>query len=335
MKKYCHTCDCEREIRLIHKKETFPVKGESIEVVSDVLVCFVCQEELFDPELDETNLERAFSEYRRKHYLMSPSDIYALRSRLGSGRLVATLLGWSQATLVRYENGAIPNKAHHDQLIQLRDDPTYVKRLFEQNGYKLSEREKVRLTSLIEQGLSNQESRSFDPGEALNIMFQPFFKNGTTDTEFDFEKFANVVLFFACYDNWLVKTKLQKLLFYADFLFTKRYGKQIIGLTYVHHHYGPVPFNHDLVHSCLLMSNIIDTKPLEGPYGGEIITPSREPDLSFFSPEELDVLTTVSGYFKSYSATQISDFSHKEEGYLNTSHKDIISFSYSENLRLD
>jgi hypothetical protein len=148
---------------------------------------------------------------------MTPSNICNLRSRFGSGRLVATLLGWSQATLVRYENGAIPNKAHHDQLIQLRDDSAYFKRLFEQNGYKLSPREQLRLTTLIEQNVSNQEYQCFDPAKTLNIMFQPFFKDGTTDTEFDFEKLANVVLFFAFYDNLLGKTKLQKLLFYAFF----------------------------------------------------------------------------------------------------------------------
>jgi len=335
MIKFCYNCDSEQEVNIIHKKETFPVRGEPIEVYSDVLVCSVCQEELFDPELDEANLERAFNEYRGKHHLMTSSEICELRTRFGSGRLVATLLGWSQATLVRYENGAIPNKAHHDQLIQLGDDSTYVKRLFEQNGHKLSQREQIRLTALIEQSISNQEAQWFDPAETLNKMFQPFFKNGLTDIEFDFEKFANVVLFFACFDCWLVKTKLQKQLFYADFLYTKRHGKQIIGLPYVHHHYGPVPFNHELVYGCLLTSNIIDTKLLDGSYRREIIIPSRQPDLSFFSHEEIDVLTTVSGYFKTYNARQISDFSHKEEGYLSTDHKQIISYSYSENLQLD
>ncbi|MDQ7094167.1 DUF4065 domain-containing protein [Desulfosporosinus sp. PR] len=334
MKKYCHVCDCEQETNLIQKGESFPVRGDSIEVVSDVLICSVCQEELFDPELDDANLERAFSEYRKKHNLLSPSEIREIRSRYGSGRLVATLLGWSQATLVRYENGAIPNKAHHDQLLQLRDDPGYVKRLLSQNEDKLSERELIKLTTLIEQDLSHRETHSFDPVEELNKMFRAFLKDGIVDTEFDFEKLANAVLFFAYHDR-LLKTKLQKLLFYADFLSTKRYGKQIVGMPYVHHYYGPVPYNHEFVHSCLLMSNIVDTEPLEGPYGGEIITPSNLPNLSVFTPEELEILTTVSEFFKGFSATQISDFSHKEKGYLETSHKEIISYSYSENLLLN
>jgi hypothetical protein len=49
---------------IIHKKEIFPVREEPVEVFSDVRVCSIFQKELFDPELDETNMERAFSEYR-------------------------------------------------------------------------------------------------------------------------------------------------------------------------------------------------------------------------------------------------------------------------------
>ncbi len=106
MKHFCYQCDCEQDAIVISKRETFPVKGELIEVVSDVLTCSVCHEELFDEELDGKNLVRAYTEYRNKYNLLSPAQIKEIRSRFGSERTVATLLGWSQATLVRYEGGA-------------------------------------------------------------------------------------------------------------------------------------------------------------------------------------------------------------------------------------
>ena len=109
MKHFCYQCDCERDMIIISKRETFKVKGELVEVMSDVLTCTVCQEEMFEEDLDDKNLERAYVEYRNKHNLLSPAQIKEIRSRFGSGRTVATLLGWSQATLVRYEGGAIQN----------------------------------------------------------------------------------------------------------------------------------------------------------------------------------------------------------------------------------
>ncbi|MFZ3101391.1 MAG: type II TA system antitoxin MqsA family protein [Desulfitobacteriaceae bacterium] len=333
MEKYCHVCECNRVVNMVTKKESFPVKGEPIEVVSDILTCSLCGEEIFDPYLDETNLERAFSDYRNKHNLLSPAQICQLRRQFGSGRLVATLLGWSQATLVRYENGAIPEKAHHEQLLRLKEDPKYIKTLFEKSSDKLSERERGKLSLIIE---DKKSSAAFiDPVEQLNLYFRQFYDNGQLITEFDYMKLTNVVLFYAYYHPILYKTKLQKLLFYTDFLSTKRYGKQIIGLPFVHHNYGPVPLNHDLVHACLVMTETIETKLTAAPYEGEVIVASQEPDMAIFLPEEIDVLQSVLGFFRSYSSTQISDFSHKEKGYIETNHKEIIPYDYANYLLID
>ncbi|MHB1654472.1 MAG: hypothetical protein ACYCVD_18670 [Desulfitobacteriaceae bacterium] len=44
-----------------------------------------------------------------------------------------------------------------------------------------------------------------------------------------------------------------------------------------HHHYGPVPTNHDLVQWALFTIGVIDVKPFDGPYGGEIIVALENP----------------------------------------------------------
>jgi len=332
MKHFCYQCDCEQDAIVISKRETFPVKGELIEVVSDVLTCSVCHEELFDEELDGKNLVRAYTEYRNKHKLLSPAQIKEIRSRFGSGRTVATLLGWSQASLVRYEGGAIPDVAHYDQLLRLRNDPEYIKTILKQRGHKLKDRERRKVEAAFD---PTSLSETPDPVEYLDTVFQPIYLNGITNVEFDFEKLTALVQLFALLNQSLFKTKLQKLLFYADFLCYKRYEYQITGLAYIHHHYGPVPANHDLIQWALFTTGAIDVKPFDGPFGGEIIIALQEPDKSLFNEEEFEVINTVAGYFKDFTATNISDFSHGEQGYNKTGFKEIISYSYASDLKLD
>lgn len=332
MRRYCDTCDREVDAQVVRKQEVFPVKGEPIEVVADVLVCSDCDESIFDEELDGQTLNRAYEEYRLKHNLLFPGTIRRIRERYGSGRTVATLLGWSQATMVRYEHGAIPDTAHHDQLVRLKDDPDYIRLLLRQRGAKLKDRERKRIESLL--APPKTDDLDVDPVTSLAMAFRRFYECGLTNTDFDFEKLTAMVQMFARSNRELVKTKLQKLLFYADFLCVKRYGHSITGMVYLHNHYGPVPAHHDLVHWALLTANVIDTKPFAGHYEGEVIVAAEEPDPSLFSEEELEVIQCVAGYFRDFTATKISEFSHEEPGYRNTGMKEIISFEYARELKL-
>lgn len=331
MNKYCDFCDCEQETQVISKKESLPVRGEEIATVSDIRVCSICGNELFDEELDTNNLERVYQAYRNKHNLLSPLEIRQIRESIGSGRTVAALLGWSQATFVRYEGGAMPSASHHEQLLRLKNDPSYLRYLFDLNGDKLKDREQERIKALISKGDVPNE---LGPVDFLNRLFAQFYNNGITNVEFDFEKLAAMVQIFAETNQGLVKTKLQKLLYYADNLHYKRYGYPITGLAFIHNHFGPVPVNHDLICWALEIVGAIEMKPYEGPYEGEIIIPVDNGDQDLFSDEELDVIFTVAGYFKDYSARRISDFSHKERGYLETAHKEIIPFIYASDLKL-
>ena len=331
MNNYCDICQCEQKTQVISKKESLPVRGEGIETVSDIRVCSICGNELFEVELDTKNLERAYQAYRNKYKLLSPHEIKRIREAVGSGRTVATLLGWSQATLVRYEGGAIPSASHHEQLLRLKNDPAYIKHLFDLKGDKLKDRERERIQTLINKENTNEQS----PVVFLNKLFAQYYNKGITNTEFDFEKLAAIVQIFAAINQGLVKTKLQKLLYYAENLQYKRYGYSIIGLVFMHHHFGPVPTNHDLICWVLETVGAIELKPYDGPFEGEIIIPVEEGDQELFSDEELDVILTVAGYFKDFSATKISEFSHKERGYIETSQREIISFDYASDLKLD
>ncbi len=67
MKQFCYECYSEQEVIIVRKKEVFLVKGEPIKVVSDVMICTVCGEEIFNKEFDGKNMARVYQKFRNKH----------------------------------------------------------------------------------------------------------------------------------------------------------------------------------------------------------------------------------------------------------------------------
>ena len=98
-------------------EESYPVKGDTITITANVMVCGVCGETIYDDELDSENVQRAYAKYREKHGLLSPEDLRELRAKYGlSQRGLRGLLGWRPAPIARNEAGAIPTAAHEAQL---------------------------------------------------------------------------------------------------------------------------------------------------------------------------------------------------------------------------
>lgn len=86
MRKYCEECGREVETKVITKRESYDVCGESIEVDAQILVCAECGEEFYCEELDNATLIRAYNEYRRRHKLLLPEEIKRSESNMGLAR---------------------------------------------------------------------------------------------------------------------------------------------------------------------------------------------------------------------------------------------------------
>lgn len=111
-------------------------------------------------------------------------------------------------------------------------------------------------------------------------------------------------------------TKLNKILFYADFLAYEELGRPISGEAYRKLERGPVPRR---------IRPVIDRMLSEGwcawadrDYFGlhlRKLQPLREPDLSQFSTEELEVVRRVVRDLWEMNAAEVSDLSHRFVGW--------------------
>ena len=147
---YCPKCraDVRTEVREI--SETYPVKGENIEVKAQVRTCQICGEAIWDDKLDAQNLLNAYEKYREKHGLLQPDEIREIREKYGLSQVAfAKVLGLGDKTITRYENGSIADMAQNN-LIVLAGSPGNFKRLLERDGLSITREERNTAYAAVE-----------------------------------------------------------------------------------------------------------------------------------------------------------------------------------------
>lgn len=145
---YCVVCGEEQRLRFKVQPTEVDVRGESILLHLSVKVCEACgviqDADGIDP------MELAFAEYRKRRDLLTPEQIKAIRERFGlSQQSFAALLGMSEATINRYERGALQDEAH-DHAIRTCEVPGVMDDLLRRRGDRLSEKKRRRLQEALQ-----------------------------------------------------------------------------------------------------------------------------------------------------------------------------------------
>lgn len=331
MKGLCPSCEKHTELKYFATKEELNIKNELIEVAVEYYKCLECEKEFEDPSSNKDPLEKAYREYRKRLNMVQPEEIRSLRKHYGlTQRELSRLIGWGGATLSRYENGALQDKTH-DNFLQLLKNPKNLKSLILNNGDFLYDEKKEQI--LAELSAEIGKSCSFiEYIEGHISSYEPGIESGFN--KLNLEKLYEAIKFFAT--GGMFKTKLCKLLFYADFKHYKDYSVSITGAKYVHLTHGPVPDNYEHYFAYLIHNEkALRTDDIDyGDYIGGQLNAEKEPDSSVFTASELETLGYVKKFFKEYTATQIRTFSHKEKGYENTNAQDVISYRYADDLQI-
>ncbi|MBR5789115.1 MAG: DUF4065 domain-containing protein [Lachnospiraceae bacterium] len=334
MKNYCEECGREVETKIIVKNEEYTVCGEQVMVEARVLTCAECGEELFSEELDNETLLSAYNEYRKRHRLLSAEEIKEIREQYQlSQRGFAKLLNWGDKTIYRYENGSIQDKAHNSLMLFLRE-PENMRIYLNENEVLLAERQKARLLAVVDK-LINNEKRHTEQ-RFLEAFFDATPSEDTGYKAFDYDKACAMVLFFANKNTNLLKTKLMKLLNYSDMIFYKENGVSISGMKYAHLPYGPVPVNFDILLGTMEADHIARIEVIyDNGYERHQVIPEGDVPINALSEAELAVLDRIYKKFENYGSAEISNYSHKEKGYIRTKIGEVISYSYAKDIELD
>lgn len=130
----------------------------------------------------------------------------------------------------------------------------------------------------------------------------------------NYDKLAELVLYISKRmesDQFAGATKLNKILFFSDFLFFRNFQKSITGAEYQKLQQGPAPRELLEVRSKLINNNSAEliTSYILG-FKQHRIVPKREVNLDLFTAQELEYVNTITDLFRDKTATQISDLSH-------------------------
>ena len=328
MKGICPNCERVVGLEIVQQQEKLNVRGDAITIDVNFLKCAVCSTEFNDPMSIDDPLENAYRKYRDKHGLVQPEEIRAFRKKYGlTQQELSSLLGWGGATLSRYENGALQDDAHNTTLALVME-PINLLDLIEKKPDVLGLKKR---NSLIKTLQSKGSFLSF----CNSIIGSYEASDDSGNKKLDLNKLLNTIIFF-CKEASVPKTKLNKLLFYADFRHYKEYDVSITGAKYARLPYGPVLDQYEHYFAFLYHDeHALTIKEKDfGDYVGEYFRSVKEPDLSLFSASELKVLSIVKENFASHTASQIKEKSHKEQGYKETSNSQIISYQYAEFLSI-
>jgi len=326
----CPVCDNSEGIKLVKGEKELTVRNELITVPMEYYKCSNCEEEFLVPDEENDPFDAAYRLYRSSHNMLQPEAIRDFRRRyhLTQSEL-ANLLGLGGATISRYENGRLQDETH-ETLLRLVMDPNNLQKLVANSIGIISPEKKSRILHIIE-GEKGTRAEEIERLITLNLQnHEPDEFNGFK--RFHRDKFLNAILYF-CIDGEL-KTKLNKLMFYADFRHFKEYTLSLTGARYARIPFGPAPDEYRQYYPILERQGIIRTEEIEyTDFSGDKLISQIRPDLNIFSESELRILASVKEFFKNYSARMISDYSHQEKGYHDTATGDIISYLYAQYMK--
>jgi putative zinc finger/helix-turn-helix YgiT family protein len=301
-------------------------RKEQFNLIFHAYKCVDTGDQFEDEKFAELNYNQVINQYRVKHRIPFPEQIRSIRERYAlSAAKMSEVLGMGPNTWSNYESGEVPSKSHGN-LIQMISETASFKKYVE-SYCELEEKDRFKILKKLEnlptQGCyCNDKLSRFEKLPDITTGFKPFDK----------EKTKQIVLFFA-ENQQPYKTKINKLLWYADNYQFKNTAQSISGMSYRAISYGPVPEHYEVLFDVLEDMEIIEkdwTLTDNGPIEKIIAAQNQKFDSSIFTPSELETLGYIAEKFKNTSASEIVDISHHELAWKeNIDAKRIISFQYA------
>ncbi len=336
MKVYCPYCKKEVEYK-VKKRDFKEFRGIEIDTYENIAICKECHQDLYVNEIEEKNNERIYEIYREKANIIKPQDIINLREKYDiSQRELTAILGFGKMTINRYERGGVPTKSQSDYIKLLIDNDDKfiekVKEAYQKKNIKERTYERI-LSEEIENNISKKEVQD-NIRRYLKFVLnrKPDIYNGYKSLEL--EKVENIISYIASKVKNLTITSLNKYLWYIDMLSFNQRAVAITGLTYQNQKFGPTII-YKKYDEISLLDDKYKREDIETENGNTTkIISNNNFNLDKISNSEKEIIDMIIKLLKNKKVTDISEMSHREDGWKKTERFEKISFEYAMKLNI-
>jgi uncharacterized phage-associated protein len=325
-----------KPMTLTTERRSMEFRKETFEVVFHYYKCEDSGEQFTTTALDEVNINQVYNQYRDKFNIPFPDEISRIRTKYGlPATKMSDILGLGTNSYRLYEAGEMPSVANA-RLIQMVDEPSVFMDMVRKCA-NLDDNAKEKHIQKAQWLIEEKNRSTFDLNVKEYLLGSHMADIYSGYRNPDFEKFTEMVVYFSERTKPF-KTKMNKLLFYSDFLMFKQTCFSISGVRYHAIDMGPVPNNFQSIFEYLANKDEIDiyTTEISKGYTGEQFRGRKDRPFNadLFSEIELKTLERVANAFKQTSATKIVELSHMENAWKdNEKDKRAIRYDYAFELK--
>lgn len=311
-----------KDMVLCREKRTIPFRKEEFEIMYHFYKD-TDGEQYTEEFTDEVNINQVYNQYRERFKLPYPDEIKAIRAKYDlSAAKMSDVLGFGVNVWRNYEAGEVPSESNA-RLIQVANDEVEFAKLVKLSAH-LEEKSKEKIIARIE------EMRKANDGWQTVFGTEEFLMGSKSSSDLpdkytgyrrpSLERTLELIKFFtAKLAPHLYKTRLNKLLFYADFRHFQLHGVSITGGRYRAIQMGPVPVQYASLYEYAQREGHIKLNELEmndGGIIGQFMPLTNAPfNAELFEESELAALNEVCEQFKNAKAKEIENISHEEDAW--------------------
>ena len=301
-----------KPLKAIYRPDTVTYRGEEYPCVVTLFQDEEGGEPFTTTESDSVWFNQVTNQYRAKYGIPYTDEIIALREKYGlSATKMSAILGFGVNQYRLYEMGEVPSESN-GKLIRSAMNPHAFKDLVNNSRHQLTDREYAKITARVEEVIK-QIPAWYEERGAVGRIFRTRrgIENGFAPQSM--VRLKNLLLYVIEQMGEVFQTKMNKVLFYIDFLSYRESGMAISGLAYNAIEFGPVPQRWDRVYSAF--DEIVPESRLVHDQESTALTASAEADMSCFTEQERAIIEAVCAKMKGLSAHDISELSHNEPAW--------------------
>lgn len=274
-------------------------------------VCEDTGEQFTTTEQDTLQFNDLYSQYRIRHGIPFPDEIKEIRQKYGLNySQISRLLGFGANQYAKYESGEVPSESNGKMIAAIKDKSVILGLLKGCKGdFPASEYDRV-LTSISMSDIKEDENSPL-----YRIIFRDSSRNIFNGYGYkNISKLFDMVRYVVNKHGDVFPTKLNKLMFYADFYHYRKTGLSISGLQYSALNFGPVPDHYATIYDNVpdLERRLIEAHDMVG----TLLSCNSIGNCDNLSDSEKESIDYVVDKLRPLSVSQIIKSSHEETVWL-------------------